>query len=532
MEESRSTNTIRNTKIDIGAATAYGHSVLDTIKKWMDIILFLAVTLEIILFPSWYTLSGCIMTCICWLIFKPFFRREIILHHPFSFMMFFSMFLYRYIPLIATLIEGKPITYGFALPLETFLFETILFFVSAVAFYFGCKTIFSQNNFIQRFFHSLGFFSNNPVFIWYLGIVGMTANLYLFFTNQVEYGDIFGKFCIGISYLSYAPLCLLFPSLLRLNAYSHNREIWIYVIFLFILNISTNSRYAILSPIALLTLLYILSILQKNTPARLILFSKKNFIIVCSLILSLFLLSRLSDAMLETRSIRHEVSKKELFRSTVKSLVQSKINSAHRPSSRLTIQQLDYTSGWDETYLDNFLLNRYGNMRITDQTLYYAYNAGFANKNMRHSFYQSIVALLPTPVLSFFNISLNKEDLEYSRGDLLYSLGSHNTIIPSYRVTSHLGDGLATFGFWYFPIQFILFFLVFKLLDSFVFYSKSGIIYSVLGLMNIFLFLSMFRNAGGCLQEVAYCLRGFWQECFIFALFVCIFRLITIRPYH
>lgn len=33
---------------------------------------------------------------------------------------------------------------------------------------------------------------------------------------------------------------------------------------------------------------------------------------------------------------------------------------------------ISYSEGWDETYVDNFLLNRYCNMRITDETLYYA----------------------------------------------------------------------------------------------------------------------------------------------------------------
>lgn len=52
---------------------------------------------------------------------------------------------------------------------------------------------------------------------------------------------------------------------------------------------------------------------------------------------------------------------------------------------------ISYSEGWDETYVDNFLLNRYCNMRITDETLYYAMKLkgwdSYGNKQMRDMFW-------------------------------------------------------------------------------------------------------------------------------------------------
>jgi hypothetical protein len=193
-------------------------------------------------------------------------------------------------------------------------------------------------------------------------------------------------------------------------------------------------------------------------------------------------------------------------------------------------QILSYKEGWDENYLDNFMMNRYANMRISDETIHYADKIGWSNNKMKHSFWIRTIATLPLPMLNFIGLNINKTELEYSPGDMLYSIATGiSGSLGGYRVTSHIGDGLAAFGLWYFLIQFVLFFFIFKLLDSFVLYGTRGIIYSTLGLINIFGFLGMFRNAGGCALDLGYLLRGFWEQCFTFWFVVFIIRLITFK---
>lgn len=106
-----------------------------------------------IFFPSWENFCGCIMTFICWYIFDHFFLlRAIILKYPFAFIMYTSMFFYRFLPLPATLLENKPITYGLQIPYMTFLFETLLFIVSSFAFRFSFS-LNRKNNKLQKSYY-------------------------------------------------------------------------------------------------------------------------------------------------------------------------------------------------------------------------------------------------------------------------------------------------------------------------------------------------------------------------------------------
>jgi hypothetical protein len=494
------------------------------IKKWIGLVLYVAVVLEMVFFPSWQNLCGCIMALICWGIFRTFFfKRDIILEHPFAFAMFLSMFLYRYLPLAATLAEGKPITYGFEMAYQTFFFETLLFLVSALAFYLACNPKKRHNNLIQRFFYSLGFFNNNVRIFWGLGFVGVAARLYIYVQGfgLIAYGDVFDKFMEGVIYLMYAPLCLLFPALLRINvSVGTKRAVWYYTVFIFLLSFATNSRMAMLTPIATLILLFLLHILKNNINIRSLISPAKMVGLLILFVFGLSFVTDISLAMLTNRGIRGDIKWTTLVNETIETYQderEMRILRSELAQEKNSINS--YVEGWDETYLDNFMLNRYGNMRITDATLYHADKMGWMNKKMQDDFFIQLWKLLPTPLLTMLNISIDKEKLEYSRGDLLSS-----GLLGGYVVTSHVGDGLATFGYLYFPIQCMLFFFVFKLLDCFVFYSKSGIMYSALGLMNIFTCLGLFRNAGGCLDEASFCIRGFWQLCFVYFVFFIIIK--------
>jgi hypothetical protein len=503
---------------------------VDVAKRWIGLVLYFAVVLEMMFFPSWQNLCGCIMALICWAIFRTFFlKKSLILEHPFAFAMFLSMFLYRYLPLVATLAEGKPITYGFEMAYQTFFFETLLFMVSALAFHLACNTKKRQNNLMQRLFYSAGFFNNSVNIFWGLGFIGVAAHLYVYAQGYglIGYGDVFSKFMNGITFLMCAPLCLLFPALLKINvSVGTKRAVWCYMVFISLLSFATNSRLAVLTPIATIVLLFLLHIIKSNIDIKNLISPTKIVLSIVLLIFGLGFLADISLAMLANRGIRGDIKWTTLIDETIETYQDERVMRILRTESEKEKgRTISYVEGWDETYLDNFMLNRYGNMRITDATLYYAEKMGWMNKKMQDDFFNQSWKTLPTPVLVALNIPINKGNLEYSRGDLLAS-----ELLGGYRVTSHVGDGLATFGYWYFPIQCVLFFFVFKLLDSFVFYSKSGVMYSALGLMNVFAFLGLFRNAGGCLLDLLFCIRGFWQLCVVyFIFFILIKRLLFIK---
>lgn len=139
------------------------HSNVDPLRlarKSLNMVLFFSIIGEIIFFPSLGNFLGCAMELIVWLIFRTFFlKKKIIIEHPFSFLAFLSIFLARFIPLPATLIEGKPITYGFENPLETFFYETLMFIVCSLAFYTVAYAKRRGNNLLRRTLYRLNFLS-------------------------------------------------------------------------------------------------------------------------------------------------------------------------------------------------------------------------------------------------------------------------------------------------------------------------------------------------------------------------------------
>lgn len=503
------------------------------IKRGLTIALLMSIIGELIFFPSLANFIGCLMALLCLKIFLILFKRQIILQYPFSFCMFLSMFLYRYIPLIATLFEGKPISYGFEIPFETFIFETLLFVTGALAYYFACYNNGKiKNNIINKALFKLNFFDVDTRAIWCLGFLGIAVRLYNFNAGEVEFGDVGGKFISALNYLMLAPIVLFFPTLLNLKKDPFNqKKLWMYIFAITALNIASNSRQNIIAPFGLYLLLYFLYMLQQKIQLTSVLSPKKIMLILFIVFFGFGILADLSLAMLKNRAIRSDISKTELFQQTLITFQDDKEMSQLRATARgekFTIDShaTNYNQGWTEDYIDNFMLNRYANIRISDETIYLANKVGYGNDAMQTNFNNKVLDIFPTNFLFFLGVDKDKSKTVYSSGDYLYFLAS-NIGLGGFRVTSHIGDGLANFGIIYFPLQFICWFLVFKLLNCFIFFTSKGEVYSVFGLMNVFIFLGMFRNANGIVLDISYVIRGFWQSCFtyLFVFFIVKFLL-------
>ena len=481
--------------------------ILSSLNKILAVLLIIGVCLELIFFLDTSNLYGCLMSITSFIVFSFFLKEKYVKNYPFSFFMYLSMFMYRFLPLIATLAEGKPITFGFERPFETFIFESILFLSSSVAFYLACKSSDkNKNNILQEVLYRSNFFQITPQVIWLMGLFGTLIRLVNFSQGDVEYGDVGGKFLLGLDYLMYAPLCLFFPELLRLK-FNNKKILWIYSSFIFILNIASNSRRQIIIPIGIIILLMFLFLVFKNLKITNYISSKKLILIGLVLFVIINLLSKISLAMLYTRKVRGDLDKAELFQETIDVINDDALlERLEKSKEKNTSNDRSYREGWTEYYVDNFMLARYANMRITDETLYYAEMIGYSNKKMQIDLQDRVLALFPTPILRIIGFHINKSDLEYSRGDFLYGRS-----YGSFLVTSHVADGLSTFGYVYFILQLLVNFLVFKLLNTFVYRKNGMLFYAPFALMNVFSFLGMFRNAQGIYGDFSYLIRGYLQ---------------------
>lgn len=495
---------------------------MGTIKRYGNIIVFICIIIELLIWPSINNFFGCLMTAISWFVFSNIGLNErAIREHTFAWLVFVSMSLYRILPLIATMLEGHSIGYNFVVPLITYCGETLLYLISAMAFYLAINT---KNSLLllKKILFQCGFYervSNKT--LWILGVCGLIGKIYVTI-NHIEYGNVIGKTIVGFTFFQYAPILICFPKLIGdINSdkiFVFNKKSIIYLILLVILSFATNSREAMLEPIGTFVLLLFLSYLNSSISLRRSL--NKGYIIV-GVLVSLFIIPILNDislAMIYNRQFRTNTNRAEIFIRTIETL-QDKEKIAEL---RFLKEKNDHKAAknessrtWSETYVSNFALNRYCNLKVADNTLYHAQKVGFANKQMFDDFWLEIVALLPTPILKFINVNYDKNN-RYSRGDKLKALSTNRHPFASFLVTSHLADGLLTFGYWYFPIEFFLFYIRFLFLDTFILNNKGKIYYSVFALISIFTFFAMFRHGPGGGDSLSYILREYWQDVILF----------------
>lgn len=495
---------------------------MEKIKRYGNIIIFACIILEMLIWPSINNFVGCLMTTIVWIIFSKIgLNEKVIREHTFAWFVFLSMSLYRILPLIATMLEGNSIGYNFVVPLSTYCGETLLYLISALAFYMAINRN-QPLQLLKKILYDCGFYkrANNKT-LWVIGIFGFIINIYTT-TNYIEIGDVIGKTLVGFTFLQYAPILICFPTLQGDNKHnkiiSLNKVCVIYITLLMMISFAKNSREALLEPIGTFALLFFLSYI--NTPQIHRSSINKKYIIIGGLSV-FFLVPVLSDislAMLYNRQFRTNKNRAELVIKTFDTFSDKKLMKELRllkEKTEINAVKTESSKTWSETYVTNFALNRYCNLKVTDNTLYHAKKVGFANKQMFDDFWFEVVALLPTPLLKFLDVNYNK-NIRYSRGDKLKALSENRHPFASYLVTSHLADGLVTFGYWYFPIEFLLFFFRFLFLDTFLLKYKGKIHYSIFGLITIFSFLAMYRHAGGCCDSLSYLLRGYWQDVIIF----------------
>lgn len=477
------------------------------LKRFLWIFILACTIIELIVFPDYNNLYLCLLALLSLVLYSLVLDKELIKCHFFSFLCYSTLFMYRFLPVFATLIDGNPVSIGFNNALKIFIGESLLFVIATLAFYLNAKNK-TNNNLLRNFYEKIGVFkryrSND---IWILGYIGLSIMILSKFTNSIE----IQKILQTLSIFRYAPICLLFPNLTSIY-YKNRKNVVFYIVFITFISLISGSRQVLLFPICTFLLLFILNCVFYNKEKN---FFKKKYIRYLPLfIIIVILFNRVSIAMLNSRDIVFDES--STAGDIISSIIYNTFNTGDLEDKSKSMFAIDETykfdlDEWDEKYVSNSFLNRYCNLRVSDQTLYRAQSIGYNNPTMFNFFIINAYTFLPTPFLNLLGININKSDYSYSRGDLLYSLSSGKPIFESHIVTSYLGDGLATFGYYYFIIQFILWFFLFKLVDTLILRDNNRVCYSIYGLCSVFIFLGLTRNAQGCFGDYYYIVRLFWN---------------------
>lgn len=506
-------------------------SILGILRIALFFITAISVVLEMIFFPSWDNFVGCIMMVTAHVAFVGVaLKKYRILTSPFLFVAMVSMFAYRYLPVPGTLISFRPVSYGMETPINTFVSETLFFLLFAVIYYVSAHGATRRRGPVG-FYKFIGLYHvGSEKSIWLLGIIGLIVRIISYSTSGANNSSVTNT----VVDMAYAPVILFFPFIFNENPRKSvdfkKPVIWIYLVMLSIINLGSNSRFDIIAPFIMIVIFYFIYLVKEDIDFKRVFSPKRMFCGLAIILLILGIMQIVSDAILAVRNSKDNYSISQLVLLTAQNAVDSVGVKRAEVGKKKEVRS--YSEGWEEEYIDNFALNRYGNIRISDEIFYYSKNLSDGDRaDLRESLRNHLVCLLPTPVMRFIGIDIDKSDYNYSPATYLYYKAgycNYGYLFTHRVITSYLPDGLSMFGGYYLIIQSLLFLITFWLIRGLSYYDSTGkYVYSLFGILSMNTYHCIGVNANGMYGSCAYLLRNMWESILVFLIVNYLVRLWT-----
>lgn len=469
----------------------------DTIQNFIRKILAIISIIHLSVFFNIETILGISVTWISTELYLRFIlKRSNVILRPFSFIAISFLFLFMYFAPIVTLIDFNPIYNNMHLPLITFPLQLIYFSILILSF---CLFNNYQNNKLTGIWKSFGFFNSiSNKHLWLLAIGAWAIRLYLI-TNR--YGEDGTNEIAGAGTLSffatfiYAPLIIPFKNLYNIKSKyktpQFDTPIILYIIATTLVNITSNSRNAIISIFIVLAIYFFLFFVKNKKQIKC---SSKTIIWSIIILISFSFLSNLGIAMLGARSVRYGGSINNVFSTTINILTDKNKLDAIKKNIDISTKDRRSANLWDEYYCSNVFFQRLCNYKVVDSSIKYAYKRGLGDKTMLKDFSDRVTSILPGPICNA--LGFQKKSIMSSPMDILYSLCT-NTLAQGFKVGGDVGLGISCFHYWYFIFAFIISKLLFYILDSLTYKKKNGSIISIIGLVQIYFIMFLFGVGGG-----------------------------------
>ncbi len=436
-----------------------------------------------------------------------------------------------YLPLLFTLLEGKPLVFNLELPYAVFGHSLLALLVLISAHY--CYRVLARVRVLhtRRLLGYLGVYTPpTHLQLWLMGLIGVAAMFYIYVVSQVGWamtGSSSDKLIQSLIPFSYAPYFIysgrLYGSRQRP---AKGTALWLllFTIMLFVVSIGRNSRAAFMLSFTAVGFSYGLGLMLG--------FFENNLLRWRNVLLAglgvWFLVGPMADlgtAMVIVRDKRHNISKSELIGLTYDAFWDEEAIRKYRA--------IDYhgLSAWDEGYLDNVFTARFANLKFNDQSLLLSRQVGTENPAIYRYTIDYIWSSMPDPVIRFLSINVDKTKiLICSFGDyMFYVAGNVQETLSGFRTGHFAGTGMAAFGWWYLLILGLGMIPVFILFDKLVVpdaASVAGIRFSLcalLALTGVFQFLP-FESV---VFSITFLTRGWVQLIFSYVLLYGAARLLS-----
>jgi hypothetical protein len=401
-------------------------------------------------------------------------RRDLLRCYPVSTLIVLGYTLsYFLLPPVATLFEWKPVTNNLVHAELIFVHALVclLFLLGAHALYRKSRLAGSVRKALTvRVLQPLGYFRvpSNAQFL-ILGGIGLAAMSYQVFVLGSAREEVLGadnKFMQAMFPLVYLPYCILIRPVLgasgaRVSAF-WKLVLAAYTGVLLLVSMGSNSRSAFLLGLTSLGIAYLYGVVSGSVTSRL--FSVRNFVLlVAGLILVQGPVADLATSMVIVRDARRDLAAAQLLEETMTTM--------HNRRAIEERRQQDATKSydWDEYYVDNLFLARLSNLKFADESLDLALRQDASAKaKLRDLEWQSVLSVLPRPVIDMLGLPVDKDLVSTSSGGdlMLFTTTGDYDALKGFRTGSIFGSGYALFG-WLYPFVIALALIpIFTLADT------------------------------------------------------------------
>lgn len=499
--------------------------------KWSWIILLSASLMQVVFWNDFFNLFAVFVVIIAWkLVTSIVLQYQSFVEYSMSSFVVFGYGLTQfYMPVVFTLIEGKPVIYNLNLPFEVFL-HGLVDIIVIVVFFCIYRYINPRKKLqtLQKALISQKFFkAPSDTQIWIMGFIGVASLIQFIINSQFsspEDPSSGSKFLDGFIPFVYTPYYIFFRKLFSGTAKTIDKhavlKVGLYTILIFALSIMRNSRGAFMYGFTGLGYGYLIGLFLNIFSSSIV--NAKNLVIaVISIWLLTGPLSDLGNAMVIARASRGEVTSVQLLSETLEIYMNKDQLVTFNVEKGRNIRE------WDETYLDNLYLARFCNLKFNDASLIQAEKLGYASERVRRYTFERVMTTLPQPLIDLFNLDVDKVDVtSNSFGDVLFdSVGGENAL-GGFRTGHFDGTGMAAFGWWYIIILAFGLIPVYYLIDVFhinayqMHRANISPSFGVFSLCGLLFLISMFTFIVGesVINPWVYVIRGWIQMVFLYFL--------------
>ena len=288
------------------------------------------------------------------------------------------------------------------------------------------------------------------------------------------------------------------------------RIIYLYMGLRVIVLVATNLRRQMIAPIIIAIFCFLLIQIYKKTNTYFITARRVILMVFFTIVLT-GPASDMAFAMVVARNDRDAQSFTELLKTTYDIYSDKDNLSRLKILAEETEEEASHDKmEWNESYVSNLYFNRFCNYHVVDASINLAFRVGFMNSEMLEDFWCRLKCLLPQFIVTEL-FSINKRDINYSVQDKLYALSYYGIVLGGYRVGGDVGLGLATFGYFYFFLEFLVYTMLFFLVGSLLKYENGSPLFSVIFLLNIyFTYFLLLQVSKGIVAHVCFVIFSFW----------------------